>query len=141
MIRVFMLYIILLLATTGNAQSKDEVAVAAQLDRLNKAIVDKNLAVLEDVFHTNMWYCHSSGRLDDKQAAIKDVMEGPVDFITLEATDRKIQVVEKNAMIRFIFEAKATNNGQEQTIRIGVMTVWKKEKSGWKLFARQAYKL
>ncbi|MCF1714137.1 nuclear transport factor 2 family protein [Flavihumibacter sp. RY-1] len=141
MVRAFMLYIFLLLATTGNAQSKEEVAVAAQLDRLNKAMVDKNLAVLEDIFHANMWYGHSSGRLDDKLATIKDVMEGPVDFITLEATDRKIQLVEKNAMIRFIFEAKATNNGQEQTIRIGVMTVWKKEKSGWKLFARQAYKL
>lgn len=141
MVRVFVLNIFLLLVTTGYAQSKEEIAVSAQLDRLNKAMVDKNLAVLDDIFHANMWYGHSSGRLDDKQAAIKDVMEGPVDFITLEATDRKIQVVEKNAMIRFIFEAKATNNGQEQTIRIGVMTVWKKEKSGWKLFARQAYKL
>lgn len=141
MVRVYMLSMLLLLVTTGYGQSKEERTVSAQLDKLNKAIVDKNLAVLEDIFHTNMWYGHSSGRLDDKQAAIKDVMEGPVDFITLEATDRKIQVVEKNAMIRFIFEAKATNNGQEQTIRIGVMTVWKKEKSGWKLFARQAYKL
>ena len=141
MVRVYMLSMLLLLVTTGYGQSKEERTVSAQLDKLNKAIVDKNLAVLEDIFHTNMWYGHSSGRLDDKQAAIKDVMEGPVDFITLEATDRKIQVVEKNATIRFIFEAKATNNGLEQTIRIGVMTVWKKEKSGWKLFARQAYKL
>ena len=141
MVRVFMLNILLFLVTTGYAQSKEESSVSGQLDRLNKAMVDKNQAALEDIYHANMWYGHSNGRLDDKQAAIKDVMEGPVDFITLEATDRKIQVVDKNATIRFIFEAKATNNGQEQTIRIGVLTVWKKEKSGWKLFARQAYKL
>jgi len=141
MVRVFMLNMLLLLVTTGYGQSKEELAASAQLDKLNKAMVDKNLAALEDIYHAKMWYGHSNGRLDDKQAAIRDVMEGPVDFITLEATDRKIQVVDKNATIRFIFDAKATNNGQEQTIRIGVLTVWKKEKSGWKLFARQAYKL
>ncbi|MBL7767734.1 MAG: nuclear transport factor 2 family protein [Flavipsychrobacter sp.] len=141
MVKVFLLYVSLFLATTGHAQSKEEAAVSAQLDKLNKAMVDKNQAALEDIYHTSMWYGHSNGRLDDKQAAIKDVIEGQVDFITLDAMDRKIQVVEKNATIRFIFEAKATNNGQEQTIRIGVLTVWKKEKSGWKLFARQAYKL
>lgn len=141
MVKVFVLFVSVFLVTTGHAQSKEEAAVSAQLDKLNKAMVDKNQAALEDIYHASMWYGHSNGRLDDKITAIKDVMQGPVDFITLEATDRKIQVVEKNATIRFIFEAKATNNGQEQTIRIGVMTVWKKEKSGWKLFARQAYKL
>ena len=141
MVRVLILFAVLFLATTGQAQSKEEAAVYAQLDRLNAAMVDRNQSVLSEIYHNRMWYGHSSGKLDDKNAAIKDVMEGPLDFTSLDAEERSIQVVDKNAILRFIFHAKGINNGQEQTIRIGVMMVWVKEKSGWKLLARQAYKL
>jgi hypothetical protein len=141
MVRVLFLFGWLLLATTGQAQSKEETAVYAQLDRLNAAMVDRNQSVLSEIYHNRMWYGHSSGKLDDKNAAIKDVMEGPLDFTSLNAEERSIQMADKNATVRFIFHAKGINNGQEQTIRIGVMMVWVKEKSGWKLLARQAYKL
>lgn len=127
--------------TTSQAQVKEEAAVSAQLDRLNAAMVDKKLEVLKEIFHDSMWYGHSSGKLDDKAAAIEDVMQGPVDFTSLDAEERAIRVVDKNATVKYIFQARALNNGQDVSIRIGVMTVWKKEKSGWKLLARQAYKL
>lgn len=141
MVRVILLMTCLFFLTISQAQSKEETAVYAQLDRLNAAMVDRNQAVLEDIYHDRMWYGHSSGKLDDKSSAIKDVMEGPLDFTSLDAEGRSIRVVDKNATVRFIFHAKGINNGEEQTIRIGVMMVWVKLKTGWKLLARQAYKL
>jgi hypothetical protein len=68
-------------------------------------------------------------------------MNGPIDFLTLKMEDVKVQVADNNATVRFIFDSNATNKGESINIRIGVMTVWKKDRSGWKLFARQAYKL
>ncbi|KYP14366.1 nuclear transport factor 2 family protein [Flavihumibacter sp. CACIAM 22H1] len=133
--------VMLLVSAIGQAQTKEEAAVYAELDRLNAAIVDKQQAVLETICHDKIWYGHSNGRLDDKAAFIKDVMEGPVDFSSLDAEERTIRMAGKNATVRFVFQAKAKNKGEEVVIRIGVMTVWVKEKAGWKLLARQAYKL
>lgn len=127
--------------TGAMAQSKEEAAVLKQLDRLNDAIVEKKEAVLKEVLHDALWYGHSGGRLDDKKAAIEDIMNGPIDFLTLKMEDVKVQVADNNATVRFIFDSNATNKGESINIRIGVMTVWKKDRSGWKLFARQAYKL
>lgn len=141
MVRVLLLISGMFFWTISQAQTKEETAVYAQLDRLNTAMVERNQQVLAEIYHDQMWYGHSSGKLDDKNAAIKDVMEGPLDFTSLVAEERSIKLVDKNATVRFIFQAKGINNGQEQTIRIGVMMVWVKLKTGWKLLARQAYKL
>lgn len=123
------------------AQGNDSTQIAAVLDRLNKAMVDKDEATLSAIYHPALWYGHSDGRLDDKPGVINDVMNGPVDFITLDAQDRRIKVAGNTATARFIFHATALNKDKDTVIRLGVTTVWKKEKSGWQLYARQSYKL
>lgn len=135
------LAIVFIISAGAMAQSKEESAIIKQLDRLNDAIVEKKEAVLKEVLHDALWYGHSGGRLDDKKAAIEDIMNGPIDFLTLKTEDVQVRVADNNATVRFIFDSNATNKGESINIRIGVMTVWKKDKSGWKLFARQAYKL
>lgn len=50
-------------------------------------------------------------------------------------------VVDNVAMVRHTMVAEMVNSDVAITVKLGVLLVWKKNKSKWQLLARQAYKL
>jgi len=87
-------------------------------------------------------YGHSSGLIQNKSEFINDVVNGPFNFSMIDNPEQNIYLFDNTAIVRHVFQAKATNNGEQVDIRIGNIQVYQKNKTGiWKLLARQAYKL
>lgn len=126
---------------TVNAQTKKEKAVAAAVETLNKGILDPEKSLLENIASNELSYGHSGGKVQNKSEFVEDLLHGTFDFLTVNTTDQKIIISGKNAIVRHIFIAKATNAGTPVDLRIGNLLVWKKEHGQWKLLARQAFKL
>lgn len=124
-----------------NAQSKDVKLITAAVERLSKAIVDPNKVILDDITSNDLSYGHSAGKVQNKAEFVDDLLNGPFDFSSVETANQTITVSGKNAIVRHTFIAKATNAGIPTDIKIGIMMVWRKEGSAWKLYARQAYRL
>lgn len=139
--KLILFALMLLLTINLNAQSKDVEAVSAAVEKLRKAIVNPEKTILEDIASDALSYGHSAGKVQNKAEFVDDLLKGPFDFSSVETANQTISISGKNAIVRHTFIAKATNAGVPTDIKIGIMMVWRKEGSAWKLYARQAFRL
>lgn len=123
------------------AQSKDEQAVAAAVETLRKAMVDSDLKTLDQLTDKDLTYGHSGGNVQSKSAFLEAFSTGASDFVTIELSGQTIHVYGSTAVVRHTLTAQSNDGGKPGNVKIAVMTVWQKEKGGWKLIARQAVKL
>jgi len=108
----------------------------------NDALINPERALLENLCADNLTYGHSSGLIQNKEAFINDLINGPFDFSSVSAPEQSIHLLGETAIVRHVFLAKATNDGEPIDIRLGNIQVYQRQEDGeWKLLARQAYKL
>lgn len=138
---LILIVLIALSVITVKAQSKAELKVAEAVLTLNKGIIDPEQSLLNNIISESLSYGHSGGKVQNKAEFIDDLFNGDFNFSSISPTDQTISVSGKNAIVRQIFVAKATNKGVPTDIRIGNLMVWRKEGGSWKLLARQAFKL
>lgn len=119
------------------AQSKIEQVV----ESFNKAILDADSTKLANLTADELSYGHSGGQVDNKKRFIEDLVKGTVDFFTLNISDQTIEVTGDIAVVRHKFDASLTNKGVKADLRLGVLMVWCRNKGGWKLLARQGFRL
>jgi len=63
-------------------------------------------------------------------------------YKSIELSKQTVSVAGNNAIVRHAWESESgTGDGKWNVSKIGVLQVWQKEPSGWKLLARQAFKV
>jgi ketosteroid isomerase-like protein len=124
---------------SSSANEKDLAAVVLEF---NKALINRDKAVLEQLCSDQLSYGHSSGLIQNKAQFIEDLLQGPFRFLSIATPEQTILLDGDTAVVRHILTADATRDGQPVDLKIGNVLVFRKEKeSQWKLLARQAYKL
>ena len=129
----------LLCCTLVFAQAEKEVE--AKVEALRLALINPTEANLKALSSENLSYGHSSGKLENQSQFIEALVSGVSDFASITFKDQTIQMEKDIAIVRHKLAADITDGGVSNSIEIGVMLVWHKEKGQWKLLARQAYKL
>ncbi|UZD22631.1 nuclear transport factor 2 family protein [Algoriphagus halophytocola] len=130
---------LLLCSTVVFAQAEKDVQ--NQVEKLRLALIDPTVANLSEISSIHLSYGHSSGKLENQAQFIEALVSGASDFATAEFEDQSIYVDKNIAIVRHNLVADVLDGGNANSIKIGVMLVWQKEKGKWKLLARQAYKL
>lgn len=130
---------LILLSVT--AQSKDEKQLSMAVETLKKAMIDADRQQLDNITSPDLSYGHSSGKIEDKAAFIEALTSGASDFITIDLTNQTIKVIGKTALVRHNLIGTTRDNGVPGNPKLGVLLVWQKQKGGWKLLARQAFRL
>ncbi len=131
-----------LIAAPALAQQSDQAAVAVAVDALNKAMVARDKAKLEALTAPQLSYGHSAGRIENRQQYVDNVVNGASQFRFINATEQTIEMANSDAIVRHLMIAETQDReGKVTPIRIGVLQVWQKQGSDWKLLARQAYRL
>lgn len=128
------------LLTAGNAQSKDEKAVAQAVEQLRLAMIDPDAGKLDQLVMAELSYGHSGGKIEDKATFIQTLVSGKSDFVTIELQEQTITVVGKTAIVRHVLQAATNDGGKPGQVHLRILLVWQKTKGGWKLLARQAVK-
>lgn len=126
---------------TATAQSGEEAAVAAAVENLRKAMFARDVKGFEALISENVSYGHSAGRIENKQEFIKAALANKSVMKSLAFTDQTIKITGNNAVVRNTYNAESELDGKPSTTKIGVLLVWTKEGSNWRLYARQAYRL
>lgn len=125
-----------------NSNEDDKALVILAVSELNQAMVDRDQATLELLTMAELSYGHSSGKIENREAFIHEVVNGDFDFISTATENQTVHFSgEDTAVVRHIFGIEAINKGENVNIRIGNMLIFKKQQNEWKLLARQAYKL
>ena len=139
--RFYILIASCLFSINVNAQTSEVMKVTQLVNEFNNAIIRTDTLALKNMVHNQLSYAHSSGLIQDKEAFMLAIMVGPNFFKSFELRDQTVTIAGKNAIVRHITTAQATNNGNPVEIKFGNLMVWQKYRGGWKLLARQGYKL
>ena len=123
------------------AQSGEEAAVNQAIEALRKAMVDADKARLEELVADQLSYGHSSGVIESKAQFVSVVAGKKTIYKSIGLLEPSTTVAGTNAIARHIFTAETEADGKPGTARVGVLQVWQKQGGGWKLLARQAFRL
>lgn len=138
--RILILMLCFLISASTNAQKRDK-EIESSIETLNKAMISADKSTLDKLTAEDLSYGHSTGLIQNKSEYIKDILSGPVKFIQIENANQTITVTDNTATVRNICSIKGTRDGAPLDLKIGILMVWIKKGDGWKLLARQGYKL
>ncbi len=62
-------------------------------------------------------------------------------FNSIHQIDHHNVVVNDYGIARHVFDADITIDGKDMQFKLGILQVWRQEGGGWKMLARQAYRL
>jgi hypothetical protein len=125
---------------SARAESGDELAVRKAIEDLTKAMVAGDKAALEALVSDQLSYGHSGGKVENKAQFVDAIAGKKSVFKSISLSDPTIAVVGNNAIARHTFAAEVESNGVHSSPKLGVLQVWVKDGSNWKLLARQAFK-
>jgi ketosteroid isomerase-like protein len=60
---------------------------------------------------------------------------------SIDFPELKITMAGNNAVARHLWVSEGETDGKPVSTKIGILAVWTKQDGGWKLLARQGYKL
>ncbi|KAB0507217.1 nuclear transport factor 2 family protein [Pseudomonas lini] len=122
------------------APSPGEKDVAAAVDHLTQAMLNKNVLQLQALTAENLTYGHSSGKIQGKKEFIADIKTGKSAFKTLEMQNQTITVSGDVALVRHHFSAQAIKGTEIVPTEIENFQIWQKQKGKWLLVGRQAFR-
>ena len=123
----------------ASTQTGKEGAVSAAVEAWRKAMIAADRATLESVTAAELSYGHSSGRVETKAEYIEALVSGKSGFSAIELAGQTVNVVDKIAIVRHVFNATHRKNGEQA--KLFNLTIWMQQQNQWKLLARQAAKL
>lgn len=129
------------LIAPATAEAADEAAVKDAVEALRKAVFDQDEAKIEALVADELTYGHSSAVVQNKAEMINGVMTRKAKVKSLEYPELKVTVAGNAAWARHLYVSESELEGKTNDIKIGILEVWQKEGGGWKLLARQGYKL
>ena len=120
------------------AASAGEKDVLTALDSLKEAMLKKDRAALEKIFHPELTYSHSSATVENKAQAIAHMVDG-LGWEAIELADTTVRLQGNVAIVNGKADLHQRNKDKPTTVaKLLVLTVWVKTPHGWQLIARQA---
>ena len=130
----------LLESASVQAEGGDEAGVSQAVEALRKATLAQDKAKLEQLSAAELSYGHSGGVVQNK-AEFVSVMTRKSTVKSIEFPELKVGMAGNNAVARHLWVSESEMDGKSTSTKIGILSVWTKQDGGWKLLARQGYKL
>lgn len=141
---LFSLALCLTLTPLAQAASKEEKAIKAveqRVEQLRQAMVNGDGKLLKDLSAKELSYGHSGGHVEGQDEFVDKIASRRSNFVSAEFADQTISISKDVAIVRHTLVAHTRDKGEDKDIKIGVMMIWQKQGSSWKMLARQAFKL
>lgn len=123
------------------ADAGDEATVKDAVEALRVALLKADKAKLEALAADQVSYGHSDGRVQNKAEFVDGVVTRKATVKSIDFPELKITMSGNNAVVRHLYVSESELDGKPNNVKIGALAVWTKEGGGWKLLARQGYKL
>ena len=94
-----------------SSQTGRESAVSAAVEALRKAMIAADKPTLEKLAAAELSYGHSSGRLENKAEFVEALTSGKSGFSAIELNDQTVNVVDKIALVRHVFNGTRRKEG------------------------------
>jgi hypothetical protein len=125
----------------AHAEGGDEAVVKKNVDELRLAILKQDKAKLDALTLPQLSYSHSDARVEDKAKFIDGVMGRKATVKSLEWPEMTVAIAGPNAIVRHLWVSESELDGKVTNTKIGILQVWQKQGSDWKLLARASFRL
>jgi uncharacterized surface protein with fasciclin (FAS1) repeats len=136
-----LLLIFFFVSTFAFSQSQKEVDEAVQ--NFRTALLAEDAATLQKLTSASLSYGHSAGKIENQEEFVAVFNSKNSDYKTWEVSDQTISFHGKKlAIVRQNVKAEIVSltNGTINSLDMGLMMVWVKEKGTWKLLGRQSFR-
>lgn len=127
-------------STSAMAASTDQEAVGNAMNRLDAAIIARDVKTLKMLTLDNLTYGHSSGLVQDKATFLDKIATGPTHNTRIDLSNVSTAVTGDVAIVRNHYSGTVESGGKQSDVDFDVLMTWKKQHGAWKLLARQGYK-
>lgn len=131
----------LVLAAGAPAAAADpgEKAVLAALETWRQAMLTKDAAGFDRVFHPELSYGHSIGLIETKTQATDHVLKSTTVYKAVDLSETKIKVRGDTAYVTGKVHYEKHPKGQPVLHQhLTVLSIWVKTARGWQMIARQS---
>jgi|SRR5687768_799357 len=133
-------FLILFVVNCSFAQV-DSVGLKDAMQKLDKALSQKDENVLRSVLHKDLSFGHSNGWIQSRNDIMNDFKSGKLVYNKFENNSSAIvSISKKYATVKTNSSAEGVVNGTAFKLTLHVMQFWIKTKKGWQLIARQSAK-
>ncbi len=140
--RFFLTIIIVFFTSLVVVAQVDSVDLKKAMQKLDKALLEKDSLILATVLHKDVSYGHSNGWTQTKKDVWDDFVSGKLIYKRIENSYATIAVISKKwATVRMNTGVEGTVSDKNFNMTLHVLQVWMKTKKGWQLVARQSAKL
>jgi hypothetical protein len=131
-------FVFIVMTQSAFAAGTGEKDVLNALDGLKQAMLKKDRAALEKLFHPDLTYSHSSAKVENKTQAIAHMVDG-LGWEAIELADTTVRLQGNVAIVNGNADFHERKKDQPTTVaKLLILTVWVKGPPGWQLIARQA---
>ena len=125
----------------ARAQAGDSAAVAEAVSNLTKAMLAADKAKLEALTSAQLSYGHSGGVVQTQAEFADVIVSKKTVYKSIVLSDQTVAVAGTSAIVRhnWVSESGPADGSKWNVSKIGVLQVWQKQGTDWKLFARQAF--
>ena len=135
------LFVLFLFTIQNSFAQVDSVGLKDVMQRLDKALLQKDEKVLQTVLHKDASYGHSNGWIQSKNDILNDFKSGKLTYNKIENNSSAIVTMSKKyATVKTNTNAEGVVNGTAFKLTLHIMQFWVKTKKGWQLMARQSAK-
>ncbi len=110
------------------------------LEEFRMALLKPEEPTLLRLTSKDLTYGHSSGLVENQSQFIDALKNGPASFESFNVSDQTISFSDNIAIVRQNMTGDLKNGDTITKLNLGILYVWKREKVGWQLIARQAFK-
>lgn len=136
--------LLLMVSVIACSQSKNERQTMANSKLLEKTVFGtKDSSTLEDLFAKNATYIHSSGKVETRDEAIRNIVLNRSVYTKIDTLiGYNVKTDGDSIIVTHAFVAKEKKaDGSESMLRLNLELVWIKEKKDWKLYRRKATRI
>jgi hypothetical protein len=138
--KLSLLFVFLLISNIAFSQTEKEVDQAVQ--KLKTSMLAEDAEMLQRLTSKNLSYGHSSGVIETQDEFVAVFASKKSDYQKWDISDQSITFHGKKlAIVRHNVLGEIASNGNVNTLNLGLLMVWVKEKGDWKLLARQAFRV
>jgi ketosteroid isomerase-like protein len=137
--RFLVAFILLALVPPVAFASPAEKEVLEAMDLWKQAMLKKDVAAFDKVFHPDLTFGHSSGLMENKTQATDHVVKSTTVYEDVRFADTKVSVIGNTALVTG--KVKYLKHPKDQQVIVQdlvVLSVWVKTAKGWQMRARQA---
>ncbi|WP_353136217.1 nuclear transport factor 2 family protein [Pseudopedobacter sp.] len=138
---ITLIVVVFMSVSSLSAQSKSEKQVEQAVETMRLAMISGDRNVLNNLASDQLTYGHSSGKIESKTDFVETLATKKSDFKSITLSNQSINVQGKTAVVRHVLDGDTFDGGKPGKVHLGIVLVFAKDGSNWKLLARQAYKL